>query len=544
MTEILIIHLTRLGDLIQSNRLVTELKQSTPGCQIDFFALDEFAGVLQGLPLRRTYTISFEDLQTLHRRLETGATSLWSAGDAIFGGYPFPRYDRILNLDYSRGAAWLTSRIPAGVRQGGQLSQNGDLYFADDWSSYFHAVAMHQNANLFNLVDLQRGAGGAGAFPQAGAPACLATAGALPFALPDGVKVALNPGASEAHRRWPVERYAALARRLQAAGVATILVGAAGDQPACRAIASQLDFPVPDLSGRTTVPEFARLLQMVDLLVSSDTGAVHVASAAGTRIVGIYEHIPYLTLTAPWSAGNLLLRSRLPDRSVDVEVVAEAVLERLGLVSARQLQQALDAAPVEAWETGFLPPGCDPLGGLTCAPRHREYLTAARLYGLVLRHVLAWRFCGAEGPLSVAWLSEAVVSGRLRLSASLCTEAAELANLVVELVERLNGLAGLAHEAGQAAADGDPDRLRQQATQLTTAIDQLPQAPASQPGLQLLMAFLDQKLASTRHLPMAAVLAVYEREFLRCGQILSETLDRLVPVLQRGLAVTAAGGPA
>lgn len=535
MPDILILHLTRLGDLVQSNRTVLELKRALPGCQIDFFALEEFVPALRDLPLRRIYQINFNDLQGLHRKLETNDPgAIAAAGDGLFGDARFPHYDRILNLDYSRGAAWLCSRIPASQRQGGQLTPEGVLFFPDDWSSYLHAAAVCQQANPFNLIDLQRGAAGTGTIPAADAHSFVAMAEGLPFALPQGRIVALNPGASEEHRRWPASHYARLIERLQTAGFTPVLVGAPADAAVCASIARAVGAAVADFSGKTSIPEMARLLHQAELLVSNDTGAVHLAAAAGTRVVGLYEQVPYLPLTAPWSAGNLLLRSRAEGQPIAVEAVAQAALERLGAVSPEALQTTLQATGTEAWETVLLPEGCDPLGGLACLPLPGQAFGAGWLHTQVLRHVLAAEFCGGAAP-STGWLAAQAARLQLRPAARQQTakDAASLASATIELVRRCETLAGQAAAARKAALAGDTPSLRSGMEQLSATLSSLPGIADSLPGLQLVLAFLDQKLASTGHLPLQEILAAYERECHRCARLLSQALDLLVPVLEQ-----------
>lgn len=536
MPDILILHLTRLGDLVQSNRTVLELKQVLPGCQIDFFALEEFAPALRGLPLRRIYQVTFDDLQHLHRNLDAvhpagDPAAIAAAGNAIFGDTRFPHYDRILNFDHSRGAAWLCSRIPAGKRQGGQMTPNGLLFFPDDWSNSLHAAAVCQQSNPFNLVDLQRGAAATGLIPAADAHSFVAMAAELPFALPQGRIVAINPGASEDHRRWPATHFARLVEQLQTSGFTPVLTGAPADRAVCAAIVRELSTTIADFSGKTTIPEMARLLHQAELLVSNDTGAVHLAAAVGTRVIGLYEQVPYLLLTAPWSAGNLLLRSTAAGQPIAVEAVTQAALNRLGAASAEALQAALQATATEAWETVMLPEGCDPLGGLACLPLGHN-VGAGWLHTQVLRHVLAAEFCGGGTP-STAWLAEQ--TARLRLSAGLREEAARLAAATVDLVRCCEELAAQAASVRNAALAGDSPALRSGMEQLSAMLNSLPAIADTMPGLQLILAFLDQKLAATGHLPLPAILAAYEHECHRSARLLSQSLDLLVPVLEQTL---------
>lgn len=90
-------------------------------------------------------------------------------------------------------------------------------------------------------------------------------------------------------KRWPPARYAALADALVARhGGTAFLTGAAGDREACRATARAADAPLVDLAGKTGLPALIALLGRADLVVSNDSGAMHLAGATGAPLVAIF----------------------------------------------------------------------------------------------------------------------------------------------------------------------------------------------------------------------------------------------------------------
>lgn len=107
--------------------------------------------------------------------------------------------------------------------------------------------------------------------------------------------VAMAPGAAYGRaKQWPPERYAALAARLHAAGLRTVVVGARSDQAVCAEIrdgAARLLPGAPavvDLSGRTTVPGVAGVLARAAAVVANDSGAMHLAGAVGVPVVAVF----------------------------------------------------------------------------------------------------------------------------------------------------------------------------------------------------------------------------------------------------------------
>ncbi|MGH7407888.1 MAG: lipopolysaccharide heptosyltransferase II, partial [Candidatus Methylomirabilales bacterium] len=122
--------------------------------------------------------------------------------------------------------------------------------------------------------------------------------------------VALNPGAAYGTaKRWPAERYAALADRLVAEGCRPLLVGAPSDAQATAAVreASARPGALADLTGRTDLKTLAGILRRCGAFITNDTGTMHVAAAVGTPLVAIFGPTDPTT-TAPVSRRATLLR--------------------------------------------------------------------------------------------------------------------------------------------------------------------------------------------------------------------------------------------
>ncbi|MGD8496777.1 MAG: glycosyltransferase family 9 protein [Gemmatimonadales bacterium] len=115
-----------------------------------------------------------------------------------------------------------------------------------------------------------------------------AAAGALAAArTSEGPVVGLFPGANGPARRWPDERYGALALRLGAAGAVPLVFGGPDDVPVTAAVAGRGGDRTLDLGGRTSLTELAGALRSCDLLVTNDTGPMHLAAALGTPVLAL-----------------------------------------------------------------------------------------------------------------------------------------------------------------------------------------------------------------------------------------------------------------
>ena len=106
----------------------------------------------------------------------------------------------------------------------------------------------------------------------------------------EGPWIGLTPGAQfGAAKRWLPERFAAAAQRLAGeSGASVAVLGGAAEKPLAARIAALLDVPSADLSGRTTLPELVGVLSRLRLLLSNDSGPMHVAAALGTPVVAVF----------------------------------------------------------------------------------------------------------------------------------------------------------------------------------------------------------------------------------------------------------------
>lgn len=115
-----------------------------------------------------------------------------------------------------------------------------------------------------------------------------------------GPLIGIHPGAKEAIRQWPPEKFAQLANCLAERFDARILItGNAMERDIAEAVRDRTTCPVLDLSGRTGIGSLAALISRLDLLVTNDTGPSHMASATRTPSVAMFGP------TRPWQFAPL-----------------------------------------------------------------------------------------------------------------------------------------------------------------------------------------------------------------------------------------------
>lgn len=101
--------------------------------------------------------------------------------------------------------------------------------------------------------------------------------------------IVLNPSASDVTKMWPAERFAELVTRIQTErSCVFIAIGTPQDRPLIGRLSKKTPVPIFDLSGRLSLGMLGALLKRSSLLISNDSGPVHIAAAVGTPVVSIF----------------------------------------------------------------------------------------------------------------------------------------------------------------------------------------------------------------------------------------------------------------
>lgn len=98
----------------------------------------------------------------------------------------------------------------------------------------------------------------------------------------------IHPGATDARRYWPSEKFAAVGDALTKAGARVALNGTAPERPLVDAVAAAMRYPAIDLCGRLSLAGLVGVLSQARVVVSNDSGPLHLATAVGASTVGIF----------------------------------------------------------------------------------------------------------------------------------------------------------------------------------------------------------------------------------------------------------------
>jgi ADP-heptose:LPS heptosyltransferase len=148
------------------------------------------------------------------------------------------------------------------------------------------------------------------------------------------ILVALHPWTSDPVKQWPLESFLALAKRLaEFGGLKVVIVGGQEEEGRSRKLFGSQGKGLVDLTGKTTLKELAALLKKCRLLISGDSGPVHLASCVGTPVIALFRNdLPGKTAKrwGPWGSGNSVIEAEGLDR-ITVDEVFNRLREASGI---------------------------------------------------------------------------------------------------------------------------------------------------------------------------------------------------------------------
>jgi lipopolysaccharide heptosyltransferase II len=125
--------------------------------------------------------------------------------------------------------------------------------------------------------------------------------------------VVIHPGASAPSRRYSPAGFVKVTRLLDIEGIQVIFTGDKSERELISSIQSQIKATTFDLAGEVSLGGLSALLKIAPLLISNNTGPVHIAAAVGTPVVDIYALTnPQHT---PWGVRNRVLSHDVPCRN-------------------------------------------------------------------------------------------------------------------------------------------------------------------------------------------------------------------------------------
>lgn len=266
--NILIIKPGAVGDLLQMTPVIRALKAYTPEAMISILVGSEITAALFKNDHRIAETVIFE--QSGRHRSLSSRLALWKH-------LHNKGFDLVLNYQRSNLKTWFLASAAFPCRV---------LVYHKEKNRIVHAVVNYletlmplglaaTDLDLELFLDDNARAYARNFFSSHG--------------LDGKTVIALNPGATHAVNRWPTSRFAELADLIaDQLHAYPLIIGGPDDVLLADDIASHSRAKSISLAGKTTLLQLGAVLEKCSLLVSGDTGPLHMATAVGTKVVALF----------------------------------------------------------------------------------------------------------------------------------------------------------------------------------------------------------------------------------------------------------------
>lgn len=284
--RILVVRVDLLGDVVLSIAAVRALRRAYPHAQIDMLVQRSSADILQGDPdIHRVITFDPQLWLPTH----------WRAALGFFWSVWRPRYDLAVSLCGDIGS--IATRLTFARRRVGYAGEAYGGFMTDPIPGRRYDKPEHEIQYILTLAEAAGGIVASGderprltVDPVARERMAAVIAEKRAASGAQGPLITLHAGARNGQaKRWPTRHCAALADRLRAdLDALVILTGAPNEASLADAVTRQQRHSAVNLCGQTTTRELAALLALSDVVVSGDSGPMHIACAVGAPVVVLH----------------------------------------------------------------------------------------------------------------------------------------------------------------------------------------------------------------------------------------------------------------
>lgn len=352
--QVLIINITRMGDLVQMGALLSRLRDESPGVAVDLVVDRQFAPIASMLNgLRDIIVYDFHALIEESRVCAKDTVELYREVGSWANGLHERRYDRIINLTFNRPSALLAGYVGAPDIRGARSAWDGGTVIDDPWMTYFTDIHQIRRINRFNLVDVYAMGGSR---PGSFAPLHVtvpveSTDWARRFlSTPDGVEskwIGVQAGASDVMKAWRPQHFGlTLARFSKHWDGGILFIGSPSEQDTIAHVIRTYREAggrgaIKNAAGQTTLVQLVALLADCRLLLTNDTGPMHLAVGVRTSVIDLsVGHVDFQE-TGPYGPGHWVLQPELECAPCGFDQVCshQACKERLPIDAVADVMQ-------------------------------------------------------------------------------------------------------------------------------------------------------------------------------------------------------------
>ena len=335
--KILIINFTRMGDLIESTSLFKKIKTVYPDSFTTLLVLPEFyeiCGFFDDIDEVVKFDITNISAEIFNNNYRF-SYKLYKSLENFLNRFTGLNYEIVFNLTHDIISSYFMYLLKAGKFVGFSRGREGNLLQIGEIVLFFLGAAKIRKASCINLVDIYEEM-----LPQKAAARRVylntskkidARESAKKILSENGVKendvvISFAVGASSELKKWKKEYFLELAKLLikYDINIKILILGAQYDKPAGvyikKNIENEFSGNVIDLTGNTSVSELVNITHRSDILITNDTGTMHIAAGVGTDIIVIYTGQAGYFETGPYAENQLLVLPDIPCFPCDFKV--------------------------------------------------------------------------------------------------------------------------------------------------------------------------------------------------------------------------------
>ena len=310
-----------MGDLLQTTPLIAGLKEKYPDSKITLLANKNFADICNDIPfIDELHTFDIKQFAPKKTGDEPSLLLIYNYLEGLVDEMKEKRFDAVINLSHSKLSAIFTSLLNVPDVRGLTSTGYGHRVIRHPWLNYFCNIIFNRNYNRFNLVDIYMKSGDVQPFSKrlflnsSNESEKFADEFLEKNGVSDGdMLIGFQPASSRPDRRWSSDSFAKLGLELvKKYGAKIIIFGVPSEKDVGDEIQSKMDGRAINAAGKTSVRELSALLKRCHLLVTNDTGTMHIAAAVGTKVVALFFAHALVHETGPYGEGHIILQADIP----------------------------------------------------------------------------------------------------------------------------------------------------------------------------------------------------------------------------------------
>jgi len=272
MKKVLIIRFSSIGDIVLTTPLLRMFKSTFPECEIDFLVKEKYRELLENNPhVNRILTLASDKFWTLIQEIKRRdydmvidlQMDIRSLLMSILSGhfkrktYNTRRFKRFILITFRKNYYKEIKSVPLRFLEAVEdLGVKDDGIGVDFYYSSSEKKTVTDRLKSDNITNINS-------------------------------LIVLAPGAGRKTKRWPVKRYAEVGEFLIDAGYNVVTIGDKTDKNICNQIAEKSG-NIKNYAGELTLQQVGALLSMAQLLITNDTGVMHIGTAVCQNVIAIF----------------------------------------------------------------------------------------------------------------------------------------------------------------------------------------------------------------------------------------------------------------